>query len=38
MILTVICNLIVLPALIELRGRDPEAAYDEGQDAAQTRG
>jgi hopanoid biosynthesis associated RND transporter like protein HpnN len=29
MILTVICNLIVLPALIELRKRDPAAAYDD---------
>ena len=29
MILTVICNLIVLPALIELRGWDPERDYDD---------
>lgn len=28
MALTVICNLVVLPALIELRERDPKASYD----------
>ncbi len=28
MLLTVICNLIVLPALIELRGHDPDAGYE----------
>ena len=28
MVLTVVCNLIVLPALIEIRDRDPKADYD----------